>query len=321
VAENFAVLSRRERLPDAPTLEAALKKAKLPLRLPEAWSWGADSGWWPMAWRGTESGCEVELEAISRKEKTAAAKAGFPGLDCVVVITVRGWDSLQSGACLCAVLAVESGGCVSPSDGEYMPASAALRWARGVVKEADAALSREAQALVAREAIERSGGAEKSLAAGLAGLEGVSASSLQFMMDRLCLVVDGSARILSAVWQLRSPDGTVLTHGRYAELRDQQMALLRAENPPVDLKAQLTLLEDALDAAGEADEAVLVRAPTIVSTWTGQKVVDCRRDGDRIRVSLENGAQLEFLGRGFSGVSIRLGGVGYSLTNEGVSLS
>jgi len=122
-------------------LAGILAKAKVPLSFPEEWSWKDQSGWLPMLWRKEESGCEVELEKLSKKEAAAAREAGYLGFDSAIVLTMRGgWDSFQSGAAFGAAIAIATGGCLTEEEGKYISHDAALKWAKQSIAASDKGL-------------------------------------------------------------------------------------------------------------------------------------------------------------------------------------
>lgn len=321
LADTFAVLTKRDRLPEPADLESALRKARLPLRLPESWSWTSDTGWRPMTWRGESSGCEVEIEALSRKDSAAAGRAGFEGLDCAVLITPRGWDSFQSAVCFGAALASETQGCVSEDEGKFLDGKRAFQWARRIVRDSDAAVAREAAQQAAHSALEASGGAHVAFAKELEGLVGSSVSSSQIVMDSIFLVTERAAKIIGPAWKVRTMEGELLEHGRYAALNDAQLEVLSSGEPQLEIDKKLEAIEAELDGAARADEAVLALAARVVPEWMGQRISSASYDGARtIRIGLENGVEITFVGRGFSGMTLRFGVLSFNVSVDGLAL-
>ena len=92
MAHTTWVLVNKSRLPEPADLTHLATRAGWPLEIDGDWSWAKHTGFLPMKWDGTKTGCEISLERLPKKERDRAAKAGFEDLDAFVEVTQRlGW--------------------------------------------------------------------------------------------------------------------------------------------------------------------------------------------------------------------------------------
>jgi hypothetical protein len=326
MAHSIGILVMRSRLPAPSALLDVLKTYALPLSFSPDWNWTGLSGWLPMIWRGAETGCEVELEKLGKKERTAVTKAGYPEADTAVVLTTRDWPSLQAGSAFAAAIAVAAHGCIDEGEGEYLAHDAALVWARDTVASADAALQREAEAAKAREAIEAGGDIGGAFEAALSALVGRRVSDT-LTFGGMLVVTDGGQRLHGGAWCVLARDGRRLGPMRYAAIRSQQHALLHAwgeAEPSPDQQREYETLDAQLAPAAQHDEQDGQAALDELKSWPGPLViasVKWIRPGT-VGIYFAAGGEfgIELVGSTMASVSYASPPLGFVLTEQGVSL-
>lgn len=271
------VMANRKALPSVGDLAAATAGSEFALEIDNDWSWDQHMGWLPMKWRGEESGCEVELAELEAQDAVAAEEAGFPNLDCAIVISTRGWDSLQSGVVFGAVLATIVEGCISEDEDEYLPHTQAMEWARKSVKDADEYQQQEAEADKAKEVAKNAGDLEGQLVNALRSFAGQTAQFIQ-VMDSIGVGVPSGQRVSGSNWKLHSGDDC-LDNTRYRSVRARQMDALNrwskelseeeweAGNLTESQQKESEALEAALEKAGELDEKDAEAAVAAIESW------------------------------------------------------
>ena len=299
LSRSFHILCRRADLPEPKALRKPIAAAKFPLAIDTGWTWRNVGGWVPMRWRDEEAGCEVEFETLASKDAAAAAKAGFPGLDTAIVVTSRGWRSMQSACAFAAIVVRVAGGCIDEGEDAVVDPAAALRWARKAIAGGDQAIARQAQEAAAKAAA--GGDRPTLLRQALAQFVDAGAAQATIFGDALGLRLGDGKRISASAWRLLQGDGRVLDVSRYATLRGRQVALLHDPQRRKDVDA----LEKQLDSAGALDEKDLAAALQVLAGWNGDIAITATRwqPTDGVRVSLGNGHAFEFVDA-FSGINI-----------------
>ena len=324
MAYTFQVLIVRKYLPDMDTLSTILRKAKLPLRLEHPWVWDNDSGWLPMHWRKTESGCEVELEKLTKKEATAAKKAGYSGFDSAVTITTRGWDSLKAGVAFAASLAVASSGCITEDEGEYINAGAAINWAKTVIADADKQQTLEVEWDKAREQAQSAGNIGDELERQLAGLSGAKVKQMHFMFDRLGIRLETGETIHGSAWRIITQDGNLYAQDRYASLRTKQIRLMAAsaEPPSTEQENAQAQLDKEIESASKLDEKEAYQAQKEIESWPENiQIVSVIWDRpNRIKVAFDNVSTCLFTGGILGEITCSFPPIRYAITDNEVRL-
>jgi hypothetical protein len=326
MADSICILVKRSRLPAPAALHDVLKANALPLSFSPDWKWAGLSGWLPMIWRGAETGCEVELEKLGKKEKTAASKAGYPDLDTAVVLTTRDWPSLQTGSAFAAAIAIAARGCIAEDEGEYLAHDAALAWARDTAASADAALQREAEAAKARAAIEAGGDIDGAFEAALSALVGRRITDT-LTIGGMLVVTDGGQRLHGGAWCVLAQDGRRLGPTRYATIRSQQHALLHAwgdaELTP-EQQREYETLDAQLAPATQHDERDGQAALDEIKSWPGPLMIASvkwiRPGTVGIYFAASGEFGIELVGSTMASVSYASPPLGFVLTEQGVSL-
>jgi hypothetical protein len=320
---SFWVLAARDALPDPAQIAAVLAKARLPLRFGEPWSWADQQGWLPARWRKAESGFELDLEPLDRKEAAAAERAGHPRYDTGIVVTMRGADSIQAGLAFGAALAVACGGCITEAEYEYVPHTDALRWARkGIadsVKQEKLDAEREQAVAEARAA----GGVEAQLEAALAAMGGQKVTQFVAMMGQLGVLLAGGQRLSGSSWRVTARDGQRHDQSRYATLRSRQFAILAAGEQTPERLQEMQALEAQLADAEALDGKDGTAAQRELGTWPRGTVLQAaswQRPGV-IRLQFEGGMQIEFVGGTFGEISCHVPPLRYNITGEGPALA
>lgn len=324
MAYTFQVLVPRQSLPEMAQLAAILRKAKLPLRLSHPWDWDKDSGWLPMHWRKSESGCEVELDKLSKQESMAAKKAGYPNLDSVLTIATRGWESLQCGAAFAACLAVNGSGCITETDGEYIAPEAALKWAKTAIKEADKQQQIEIDRNKTSDQLRLAGNIEDELASRLAALSGAKVKHIRFMMDRLGIHLETGQMIHGSAWRIIAPDGSCFAQDRYASLRTKQLRLMAATSEPLTAEQEknLALLDKDAKKAGALDGKDAALAVKMVQGWPENLHIASVtwEPPNQIKVSLDTGVSCLFTGGIMGEISCSFPPIRFAINDEEAKL-
>jgi len=322
MAYTFLVLVSRGSLPEIAELGSVLRKAKLPLEIKEPWSWKKDSGWLPMTWRKADSGCEVELQKLSKKDAAAAAKAGHSGFDTAVAITTRGWESMQAGVCFGAGLAIAASGCISDDEDSYIGHDVAMRWAKKSLAEADkhAKLAKEQEA--ARAQAQGSGNMEAGLETALSGLAGAEVKQLLFMLNQLGIVLKDGRRVSGSAWRVVAKDGTAHAQNRYSTIRTRQARLMGGPGG-AKIEKELGALEKQLEQAESLDEQGSSGAQKEIKAWPDAIRIQSAAwvRPNVITVVFDTGTSIEFAGGMFGETTCVFPPLRYDVSDEGPRLS
>jgi hypothetical protein len=319
MAHTFWLLANRESLPTAARIKNAFVKAKLPVAFVGRWDWST-GGWLPMHWRKTETGCEVELEKLTKKEIAAARKAGCLGVDAKVVITIRGWDSLKVGVAFAAIVAQLSHGCVSESDNEYVAAEKALKWAKDAIADADKQARLEKVQDKARE-IAQAASTDEQLQSALSAMSGLNVKDIRFGMSVLGVVMTNGARISGSAWRVIDRDGKCHAQDRYASIRSRQMDLLSGTASAAKTK-QARALDELLEKAGSEDAAEAISAQAEVATWSKNLRIKSAswQQPNWIRLLFDEGMSIEFVGGMFGEVTCSVPPLTFAIGRDGARL-
>jgi hypothetical protein len=320
MSHGVAVYLAASSLPPLAKLQQRLKSADLPLSTSESWDWKIDSGWLPMQWRGVESGFEVELGTLDRGEKQALKRAGHVGFDRVVLVTTRGWQSLQCGVCFAAALAEEVGGVISEEEDDFIAASDAVAWARKSVEDADRAMQSEAERDAAVAELKQTGNVEATFRRMLAERVGQPVAQVQLLSGRLLVLLTDRTRIVGKAWTMRFSPGEALEHGHYDAVRAEQMKVLRSDASEEAKSKQVAALEKKLRSAEGKDHKSSSRAEELVGSWVGATVVALEHRPGKLLCSLDGGRQFE-LSCGGSDFAIGLNGITFRIADDTVTAS
>lgn len=316
MAHTFWVLATRDSLPTPTKIKNAFAKAKLPVTFVGRWDWGT-SGWLPMYWRKTETGCEVELEKLTKREAAAAKKAGHAGADVKIVITIRGWDSLKVGVSFGAIAAQLSHGCITESDDEYIAANKSLKWAKDSIADADKQ-SRLEKAQDKANKSAQAGRIDEQLESALSVLSGHKVKDIRFGMSVLGVVMTNGARFSGSAWRVIGQDGKRHTQDRYASIRSLQLALLWGTASAAKIK-QAQSLDKLLDQAGTEDAEGAASAQAEVKAWPSNlelKSVSWQQP-NVISLLFDAGMSIEFVGGKFGDVTCSMPPLTFAIGSEG----
>jgi len=321
MAYSFLLLVSRTSLPDVAELGSILRNANLPLEIKERWNWKKDSGWLPMLWRNVDSGCEIELSKLSKKEAAVAKKAGHAGFDTAITITTRGWESLQCGVCFGAALAVATSGCISEGEDEYIAHDAAMQWARESIIAANEQAQLDKERDAAMTEAQPSGNIASNFEAALASLSGSEVRVLFMPMNHLAVVLKDGRRISGSAWRVVAKDGTERTTNRYASIRTRQARLMsRADDAKIE--KELAALDEQLEEAAALDANDASCAINEINTWPDIiriKSVNWIRP-NTMEVTFDAGPVITFVGGLFGEVTCSLPPLRYGITDEGPRL-
>lgn len=319
MAHSYWVMFQEKRLPSVAALAEAIAASEFPLRIDTDWEWRSHSGWLPMQWREEESGCEVDFEPLKQSDIDAANVEGYAGLDSVVVITSRGWDSLRIANAFVACLVEMTDGCISEDEGEFLAATDALDWARRGVDAAELGKRDEAERAVANDAVRDN--LDDYLNSILAKLVGLKINEfLLINEDLLAMHTENGPVVNSSAWKLRTADKTY-DATRFARVKEREYTMLDGDPTPEDLQ----LLEKELERADELDEEdKSIAFPLLTSMAGDMTIVEARWLPPRIvevTFSTDGKPKLVFGGDGYlSEVTVRDGLTEVHILKNGLHL-
>jgi hypothetical protein len=285
-------------LPPVATLADAISESEFPLEIDTDWDWGTHSGWLPMHWDGEESGCEVDFEPLEQSEIDAAEVEGFSGLDSVVIITTRGWDSLTVANAFAACLVKMTDGCISEDEDEFLAATDAFEWARRGVEAAEQGKRDEAERAAVNDQVRDN--LDDYLKSLLTKLVGRKIAAFGMINDsRLAMRTEDGPSVGGSVWTLQTPDRNYDVT-RFARVKDREDdVLFGLDSTPEDRQ----LLETELERADQQDEEDKSLAWPLLDKWAEDAaIVEARwlpPHTVEVTLSIDGNPKLIFSGKGY----------------------
>lgn len=261
MANAIWVLVDIEKLPTPDEIAQSIHLSDFPLEIDSDWEWKELAGWLPMYWDGSESGCEIDYEPLEEKDRVAAAEAGFPGLNAVLVMTSRGWDSLRAACVFAGKVAHSSGGCVSEHESQFIGSDEVLAWASAAIEAADTGENLEAEMgpIASTSTATQFTG---DLAALLARLKG-QVAKLVLVNSSLLLVLENGSSLRGNAWRLHVLD-KVMDVTRWRALKQKETEILLGSGPERKRMESADAMQADIVKAEELDKTDMEDAYTFL---------------------------------------------------------
>jgi len=274
MSESMWAVADRKALPSINELVDAVTTSEFELALDSDWSWEGQSGWLPIIWRGNESGCEVELSELRKKDAAAISNAGLQGMDCLIEITPRGWDAYQSCVVFGAILATIGKAVITEDMVKFIASSEAIRWAKDSVHHADKYQKIEEEAFKAKNAAITEGQLDQQLIKKLNTFNGQTAQIVK-NMDRIVVAIPSGEWISGANWRLHAGNRCFqCTH--YSMVSAEQLSVLN----------QLSVAEEKGET-GDQIKLLWKRFETLKNKLENARVLD-KEDKQAAAVEIES---------------------------------
>ena len=264
MAYSYWIFVNSENLLTPEEFAKAVYASSFPLEIDSDWDWKELEGWLPMSWNGVESGFEIDYEPSEQKDLTATSEAGFSDVNAVLVITVRGWNSLRAASVFAGIVTYTSGGCVSESEGEFIGPGEVSEWTSAALQAADLGEAKEVDRRKTEGSNPRERQGVEALAEILPRVAG-KVTKLLLTNDHLSLLLNSGSFLSGNAWRLFASD-KVLDVSRWRTVKQQEVDVLTGNGPDTKQMELADAMQDDLDEAKERDQQDLEAAYVILES-------------------------------------------------------